>query len=70
MQTPIQQTLEEFSLARMIWIRDHCHDEDGFQVCNKCSNKVELRGAYISIHDWRFGNHCCGSGRVIRLAIP
>ncbi len=55
---------------RMKWIADHCVSDGDFQLCKTCSSKVEIIGAYMSIHDPRFGDTCAGSGRVVRLVIP
>jgi hypothetical protein len=53
-------TLEEFCEMRMAWIRHHARDRDGFQVRRTCGAKIELVGAYMSLHD------LCFEGCVMR----
>jgi hypothetical protein len=79
LKTPQRVTLEEFSKMRMDWIATNCRlvfdpfapgDQNGFQVCRKCGGNVGIVGAYVALHDLRFGLACAGSGKVLRMAIP
>jgi hypothetical protein len=69
MQTPRKISLKAFAERRDAWIAEHCVTDGEFQNCRTCGGRVEILGAYMSLHDPRFPG-CVGRGKVLRLVVP